>query len=117
MSLTPEPTGVAQAPLFPAGRLDAPRGAAPRTGSSWATRRGDERLVPLVFSANVAEYEQAQVEVETSPRPPDKTRPGGREEGDSMTPVPADGVRDGGRRALRRDNRRAAPGARGACRT
>ena len=34
MSLTPEPTGVAQGgPLFPAGRLDAPRGA-PANGTS-----------------------------------------------------------------------------------
>ena len=52
----------------------------------------------LVLSANVTEYEQARVEVETSPWPPGQTRPGGHDEGGCVTPVPADGSRtaDGG---------------------
>ena len=97
MSLTPEPAGVAQGP-FSLQEGSTPRHAATRTGSSWAAARGAQRLVTLVLSANVTEYEQAQVEVETSPWPPGQARPGGRDEGGCVTPVPADGSRtaDGG---------------------
>ena len=96
MSLTPEPAGVAQGAFFLAGRLDASRGMAARTGSSWPPSRGDQRIVTPVLSDNVAEYEQARVEIETSPRPPGQARPGGRDEGGCVTPVPPDAVRDGG---------------------
>ena len=51
-----------------------------------------ERRVTLVFPASVTEYEQARVEVETSPRPPDETKPADPDEDGGVTPAGEDGV-------------------------
>ena len=93
MSLTPEPAGVAQGAFFPAAkaRRAAPRGHA--HGVILGAGRGVQRLLTLVLWANVTEYEQARVEVETSPRPPGQARPAGRDKGGCVTPVPADGTK------------------------
>ena len=55
--------------------------------------RDVQRLLTLVVSANITEYQQARVEVETSPRPPGQTTPGGRDKVGCVTPVPADGAK------------------------
>ena len=72
-----------------------------------------ERRVTLMFPTTRAEYEQARTEVESFPPSLDETRPGDCDEDERVMPAPEDrfrtaGTPGDGRRALRRDHRRAA---------